>query len=72
VRQSAAREPDKIHEQGKSLSVVPGRDVNIDDTHRRIIQHVASEGLALDRESTDGTHRPEELAHTRHLWFLLI
>jgi hypothetical protein len=39
VGQAAAREPDKIHKQGQSLSVVPSRDVDIDDAHRRITQH---------------------------------
>jgi hypothetical protein len=45
------------------LSVVPGRDVDIDDAHRRISQHIILEDLALDGETADGTYRPEELAH---------
>jgi hypothetical protein len=31
--QTAAREPDKIHQQGQSLSIVASWDVNIDDAH---------------------------------------
>src|SRR5437899_5141856 len=34
--QAAAREADKIHQQGQSLSGMPSRDVNIDDADRRI------------------------------------
>jgi hypothetical protein len=54
------------------LSVVASWDVDIDDAHRRIPQHVALEGLALDRDPADGTDRPRELAHMPYLWFLLI
>jgi hypothetical protein len=61
--QAAAREADEIHKQGQSLSVMSGRDVHIDDAHRRITQHVTLEGLALDSDPADGTYRPEELAH---------
>src|SRR5271165_6555456 len=45
--QAAAGEADKVHKQGQSLSVMPSRDVHIDDTHRRVAQHIAREGLAL-------------------------
>ncbi len=31
MRQAAAGEADKIHQQGQSLSVMPSRDVHIDD-----------------------------------------
>ena len=51
---------------------MPSWDVNIDDAHRRIPQHIALEGFALDGDATNGTHRPEELAHMPYLWFLLI
>jgi hypothetical protein len=61
--QPAAREADEIHQQGQSLSVVPRRDIHIDDPRRRITQHIALEGLALDSEPADGTGRPEKLAH---------
>jgi hypothetical protein len=54
LRQAAAREADKIHEQGKSLAVVPSREVDIDDARRR---------MALDGETADGTYRPGKLAH---------
>ena len=69
VRQAASCETDKVDKQGQSLSVMPSRDVNIDDAHRRITQHIALEGLALDRDPADGTHRPEEPAHMPYLWF---
>src|SRR5271165_1191405 len=64
--QAAAGEADKVHKQGQSLSVMPSRDVHIDDTHRRVAQHIAREGLALDREAAEGAHRPEELAHASY------
>src|SRR5580704_3473713 len=48
------------------------RNVHIDDAHRRITQHIALEGLALDRDSADGTDRPGELAHASYPWRLLI
>jgi hypothetical protein len=51
---------------------VPSWDVNIDDAHRRIPQHIALEGLALDRDPADGTDRPRELAHASYPWLLLI
>jgi hypothetical protein len=54
------------------LSVVASWDVNIDDARRRIPQHIALEGLALDRDPADGTDRPRELAHASHPWLLLI
>ncbi len=55
VGQAAAGETDQIHQQGQSLSVMPCRDVHIDGARRRITQHIALEGLALDRYSADGT-----------------
>jgi hypothetical protein len=51
---------------------MPRRDVHIDDAHRRVTQHIRLEGLALDGEPADGTHRPEELAHASYPWRLLI
>jgi hypothetical protein len=72
LRQAAAREANKIHKQGQSLSVMFGRDVDIDDARRRITQHVALEGLALDRDAADGTHRPEKLPHKSYPQLLLI
>src|SRR5580704_9438518 len=51
---------------------MPCRNVHIDDAHRRITQHIALEGLALDRDSADGTDRPGELAHASYSWRLLI
>ena len=47
-------------------------DVNIDDARRRIPQHIALEGLALDGDTTNGTRRPGKLAHVPYLWFLVI
>src|SRR5229473_1760466 len=41
--QAAAREPDEIDQEGQSLSVMPSRDVNVDDAHRRIAQHIILE-----------------------------
>ena len=41
------RQADKIHQQGQSVFLVASWDVNIDDAHRRIPQHIALEGLAL-------------------------
>jgi hypothetical protein len=63
LRQAAAREPDKIDQQGKSVSVVSRWDVDIDDARRRITEHVALEGLAFDGDTGHGARRPEELAH---------
>jgi hypothetical protein len=60
---AAAREADKIHKQGQSCSVVPGWDIHIDDAHRRITQSIVLEGLALDRDTADATHRSDELTH---------
>src|SRR5260370_26875114 len=51
---------------------MPSRHVHIHNAHRRIIQHISLEGLALDRDSADGTHRPEEPAHTPTPCLLLI
>src|SRR5215831_19430229 len=61
--QAASGEADEVDEQRQSLCVTPGRDVDIDDAHRRITQHIILEGLALDGESVDRTHRPEKFAH---------
>src|SRR5690349_14970040 len=47
-RQPATRKADKIYQQGQSLSLVTSWDVNIDNAHRRIPQHIALEGFALD------------------------
>jgi hypothetical protein len=49
ARQAAAREADKVHKQGQSLSVMPSRDRHVDDAHRRITQHIRLEGLASRR-----------------------
>ena len=46
--QATARKANKIYQQRQSLSVMPSREVHIDDTHRGIAQHIALEGLALD------------------------
>src|SRR5262245_6043934 len=51
---------------------MPGREVHIHDAHRRIIQHITREGLALDRDSADRTPRPEESAHALPLLLLHI
>jgi hypothetical protein len=72
MKQAAAREADKIDEQGQSLSVMPSRDVHIDGAYRRVTQHVTLEGLALDSDPADGTHRPKEPAHASYPWLLLI
>jgi hypothetical protein len=53
VGQAAARKPDKIDKQGQSLPVMPSREVDIDDAHRRITHHITLEGLALDRDTAD-------------------
>src|SRR5205823_10644409 len=39
------------------------RQIHVDNPHRWVTQHVAPKSLALDTNSADGTHRPEELAH---------
>src|SRR5215469_10481518 len=49
---------------------MPGREVHIHDAHRRIIQHITRESLALDRDSADRTPRPEESAHALPLLLL--
>ena len=54
------------------MSVMPSRDVHIDDAHRRITQHITLEGLALDSDAANRTHRPEEFAHASYPWLLLI
>jgi hypothetical protein len=51
---------------------MPSRDVDIDDASRWITQHIALEGLALDREASDRTRRPGKLAHVPYFWFLVI
>ena|SRR5271170_3441328 len=71
VREATAREPGKIHQQAQRLSVMPSRDVHIDDAHRRISQHINLEDLALDRDAANRAHRPEELAHALYPRLLL-
>ena len=63
VRQAAAGEADKIHQQRQSLSIMSRREVHIHGARRRVTEHVVLEGLALDRDAADGTRRPEKLAH---------
>src|SRR6267378_753564 len=53
----APMEAELIHQQGQSSSVMPCGDIHIDRAHRWITQHIALEGLALDRDSTDRTDR---------------
>jgi hypothetical protein len=55
---AAAGEADKIHKQEQSLSVMPSRDVDIDDARQRITQHIALECLAIAGEAAGGAHRP--------------
>src|SRR6202011_910388 len=43
MKQAAAREADKIDEQGQSLSVMTSRGVHIDGAYRRVTQHVTLE-----------------------------
>jgi hypothetical protein len=54
------------------VSVVPGRDVHIDDAHRWITKHITRRRSALDGESADGIHRPKELTHAPYPWLLVI
>ena len=56
----------KIDKQGQSLSVMPSRDIHIDQVHRWITQQISFEGLALDGDPADGTDRAEELARTSY------
>jgi hypothetical protein len=39
------------------------RDVHIHGARGRITQHITLEGMALDGDSADRTHRAEEFAH---------
>ena len=72
MRQAAAGEADQIHEQRQSLSVMPGRNVDVDGARRRIAEHVAFERLALDRNPDDRTRRPEKLSHAQFSCFCAI
>ena len=72
VGKAAAGEADKVHKQGQSVPVMPGRNVDIDHAHLRIAQHIALEGFALDGNATNGTRRPEELAHVSYPWLQLM
>jgi hypothetical protein len=71
VGEAATREANKIHEERQALSVMPGRDIDVDNSRRRITQHIALQGVALDGDPTDRTCRAEKLAHVAHPWFLL-
>ena len=63
VRQPAAGEADEIHQQRQTFSVVPGRQVYVDDAHRWIAEQVVFESAALDGDAADEAGRSEKPAH---------
>ena len=59
--------PTRSTSRGNPSPSCPG-NVDIDHAHPRIAQHIALEGFALDGNATNGTRRPEELAHASYPW----
>src|SRR5262249_31054914 len=63
MREPAAGEAYKIHQERQSSSVISSRDIHIDDARRRITENIALQSMAFDRDSTNRTRRSVELAH---------
>ena len=61
--QATAGKASQVDEQRQASPIVPGRDIHIDVTRRRVTEHVGLEHRALDDNAADGSRRPDKLTH---------